>query len=59
MSSVLYAFRLIYTGALERTGGQGVDYAVGTFFSPQIVSVAYRVAQILRVALDNDWLGRA
>lgn len=30
---------------------------MGTVFGPQIVSAAHRVAQVLRVAHDNDRLG--
>jgi len=41
---------------LERIGGEDVDHAVGNIFSPQIVSVAHRVAQILRAACNNDRL---
>lgn len=43
-------------GTLERAGGEIVDHAVGIVFSPQIVSIAHRVAQILRVAFNNDRL---
>lgn len=45
------------TGTLERAGGEGVDHAMGTVFSPQIVSIAHRVAQVLLVAFNNDRLG--
>lgn len=50
-------FGVLRTGTLERTGGEGVGYAVGAVFGAQIVSAAHRVAQVLRVAHDNNRLG--
>lgn len=50
---------IIDTGTLERAGCQTVDHAVGIVFRPQIVSVAHRMAQIFRVAFNNDRLCRS
>lgn len=44
----------VCAGTLERAGGQGVHHALGIIFSPQVVSIAHRVAQVLRVAFNND-----
>lgn len=48
---------IIFTGPLERIGGQSVDHAMGNFFGTKVVSIAHHVAQILRATFNYDRLG--
>lgn len=47
-------FCTVPAGTLERAGGQGVDHAVGAVLGPQVVPIAHRLAQVLRVAFNTD-----